>query len=269
MKFREPGTAGPAIPRGMRAGLYFIVCAAIIASSTTFVARSLAEGSEEVATALSLAKMLQAGRQVISSKQALINDPNRGDKGLDGDVVLAAAVENYTKATGVDPRSIPPTSRQGRLLQSEMEAIKEVVDENQGYINEKGVGFKGFIPAIFARLVTERLEEKIGKEVLIKVTAPPRLVRNRKSRPDEWERSVIEEKFLDSNWARGEVFYQTQPNKGRDAFRIMVPEYYTASCLSCHGQKKGEVDITGYPKEGASEGDLGGVISITLFRQQQ
>jgi hypothetical protein len=26
------------------------------------------------------------------------------------------------------------------------------------------------------------------------------------------------------------------------------------------------MDITGYPKEGASEGDLGGIISITLFQ---
>ena len=60
--------------------------------------------SEEVQIALSLAKMLQSGRTVISSNQALINDPERGDKGLTGDVVLAATTENYKKATGLDPR---------------------------------------------------------------------------------------------------------------------------------------------------------------------
>jgi hypothetical protein len=43
-----------------------------------------------------------------------------------------------------------------------------------------------------------------------------------------------------------------------------VPEYYVASCLSCHGTPKGEIDVTGYPKEGAALGDLGGVISIKL-----
>jgi hypothetical protein len=269
MNIREPATIEPKVQRGPRVHLCLLACAAIIISSLTLATRIRADESEEVAIALSLAKMIQAGREVISSNQALINDPNRGDKGLTGDVVLAAAIENYKKATDIDPRSIVPTSRQGRLLQSEMAAIKEVVDENQDFINEKGVGFKGFIPAIFARLVTERLEEKIGTEVLIKVTAPPKLVRNRKSRPDEWEQSVIEGKFLAPDWTHGQVFYQAQPNQGRDAFRVMVPEYYTASCLSCHGQKKGEVDITGYPKEGASEGDLGGVISISLFRQQQ
>jgi hypothetical protein len=268
MNIRGPET-GSRVLRGPSGCLYAIACAVIIISSLTLATRTRADESDEVAIALSLAKMLQAGRQVISSNQALINDPNRGDKGLTGDVVLAAAIENYKKATGIDPRSISPSSRRGRLLQSEMAAIKEVVDENQRFINEKGVAFKGFIPAIFARLVTERLDEKIGTDVLIKVTAPPQLVRNRKSRPDKWEQSVIEEKFLAPDWTRGKVFYQAQPNQGRDAIRVMVPEYYTASCLSCHGEKKGEVDITGYPKEGASEGDLGGVISITLFREQQ
>jgi hypothetical protein len=269
MNIREPATTEPKMRRGLRICLWSVACALIIIYSQTGTTRARADQSEEVAIALSLAKMLQAGRAVISSNQALINDPNRGDKGLSGDVVLAAAIENYRKATGLDPRSIPATSREGRLLQSEMAAIKEVVDENQSFINEKGVGFKGFIPAVFARLVTERLEQKIGTDVLIKVTAPPALVRNRKSRPDEWEQSVIREKFLDPNWTRGELFSQSRPSQGRDAFRVMVPEYYSASCLSCHGQKKGEVDITGYPKEGASEGDLGGVISITLFRRQQ
>lgn len=269
MNIRQPATTGLQVLRGPRVCLCAIACAAIILSSLALAARAQADESEEVAIALSLAKMLQAGREVISSNQALINDPERGDKGLTGDVVLAAAIENYTKATGRDPLSIPPASRQRQLLDSEMAAIKEVVDENQSFINEKGVAFKGFIPAIFARLVTERLEKKIGTEVVIKVTAPPKLVRNRKSRPDEWEQSIIEEKFLAPGWTRGKVFSQAQPKEGRDAVRVMVPEYYTASCLSCHGQKKGEVDITGYPKEGASEGDLGGVISITLFRQQQ
>jgi hypothetical protein len=269
MPIRKPATTGPRARRGLRLGAYVIACAAVIVASWTVVTRIRADDSEEVQIALSLAKMLQSGRTVISSNQALINDPQRGDKGLTGDVVLAATTENYKKATGLDPRSIPPTSREGRLLQAEMAAIKEVVDENQSFINEKGIGFKGFIPAIFARLVTERLQEKVGTEVQIKVTAPPALVRNRKSRPDDWEKSIIEGKFLAPDWTRGQFFSQAQPNQGRDAFRVMVPEYYAKSCLSCHGQPKGEVDITGYPKEGASEGDLGGIISITLFSPPQ
>jgi hypothetical protein len=243
-----------------------VMTVATVMSLGPFAQRVWGSETEEVEIAVSLAKLLQAGRSVISSNQALINDPSRGDKGLTGEVVLAAAVEKFRKSAGINPASIDPASRRGRLLRAEMASIKEVVDENQNLINEKGVGFKGFIPATFARLVTERLQKKVGTEAEIKVTAPPALVRNRKSRPDDWEKGVIESKFLAPGWARGQLFWQAAPNKGREAFRVMVPEYYAASCLSCHGPKKGEMDITGYPKEGASEGDLGGVISITLFR---
>jgi hypothetical protein len=100
--------------------VYVIACAAVMVASWTVATRIRADDSEEVQIALSLAKMLQSGRTVISSNQALINDPERGDKGLTGDVVLAATTENYKKATGLDPRSIPSTSRESRLLQAEM-----------------------------------------------------------------------------------------------------------------------------------------------------
>jgi Protein of unknown function (DUF3365) len=92
------------------------------------------------------------------------------------------------------------------------------------------------------------------------------LVRNRKARPDNWEDAVIRDKFLKPNWPKGQSYAAIAESKGRPAFRIAVPEYYSASCLSCHGSPKGQTDITGYPKEGASEGDLGGIISITLYR---
>jgi hypothetical protein len=249
-----------------RRGAWIVVAVLLGVLLGPVAQRVLGSDTEDVEIAVNLARLLQAGRAVISSSQALINDPDRGDKGLTGDVVLAAAIEKYRKLTGVDPASIDPASREGRLLQAEMASIKEVMDDNQALINEKGSGFKGFIPATFARLVTERLQEKIGDVAEIKVTAPPNLVRNRKSRPDDWEKSIIESKFLAPGWPRGQLFWQLATSKGREAFRVMVPEYYSTSCLSCHGPKKGDMDITGYPKEGASEGDLGGVISITLFR---
>ena len=226
-------------------------------------------GPDDTEIALNLARLLRSARSVISANQALINDPNIGDKGLTGEVVLAAAIVKYKAAGHSDPRSLDPQSREGRLLDAEMQAIKEVTDEKQSFINRTGVGFKAFIPAVFGRLVTERLREKVGNEAEIKITAPPALVRNRKARPDDWEKTVIETKFMSPAWPRGQLYSEEHPNKGRAAFRVMVPEYYAASCLSCHGEKKGEIDITGYPKEGAHVGDLGGVISITLFTAKQ
>lgn len=224
---------------------------------------------EDTSTALQLAKLIQAARSVISANQDLINDPDIGDKGLTGDVVLAAALERFKQAADVDPMSLDPDSREGRLLRAGMEAIREVTDEHQDFINREGVGFKAFIPAVFGRLISERLGEKIGELAEVKITAPPHLVRNRKARPDDWELEVIEQKLATAEWPRGQIFAESYQSKGRDAFRVAVPEYYAASCLSCHGEPKGEIDVTGYPKEGAGEGDLGGVISITLFHTEE
>jgi Protein of unknown function (DUF3365) len=216
--------------------------------------------------AKSLADMLRAARQVISNNQALINDPNLGDKGLSGQVVLQQAVEIYKKATGTDPANIDTASRLGRLMHAQMDAIVEATDANQATINAKGVGFKAFIPAVFGRLVNESFENHAKNEAQVKVTAPEQLVRNRKSRPDQWESDVIRSKLLQPDWPRGQVYAAEVDTKGRSAYRMMMPEYYANSCLSCHGSPKGQTDITGYPKEGGKEGDLGAVISVTLFK---
>jgi len=48
--------------------------------------------------------------------------------------------------------------------------------------------------------------------------------------------------------------------------RVLLPLFYGKDCLSCHGTPKGERDVTGYPREGAKEGDLGGAISVKIPR---
>ncbi len=221
---------------------------------------------DDAVVANNLAGLLRAARQVISNNQALINDPNIGDKGLSGQVVLRQSLDLYKKTSAIDPETVDPTTRVGKLLHAQMDAIIEATDANQATINAKGVGFKAFIPAVFARLVNEAFASRAKEIAQIKVTAPEQLVRNRKARPDEWEADVIRNKLLQADWPRGQAYSATVSTNGREAFRMMMPEYYASSCLSCHGSPKGQMDITGYPKEGGKEGDLGAVISITLFK---
>ena len=229
------------------------------------VGSSRSDTNDDPDVAKSLAAMLRAGRTVVSRHQGEINDQNIGDKGLTGQKVLSEAVRGYQEATGTDPNTVDKSTRQGRLLQAQMQAIVEVIDENQDTINKKGVAFKGFIPATFARLVNEAFSRRAGNEAEVKVTAPPDLVRNRKARPDHWELQVITDHFLQPNWSKGKEFFAVTESGGRPAFRMAVPEYYVASCLACHGSPKGEIDVTGYPKEGGAVGDLGAVISISLY----
>jgi hypothetical protein len=224
------------------------------------------QSGDDAAIAASLAQMLRAARSVISSDQELINDPASGDKGVTGQVVLGQALKIYRDATNLDPMSIDPGSRQGRLLRAQMDAIVEVVDANQTTINAKGIGFKAFIPAVFARLVNEAFARRAGGDASVKVTAPVDFVRNRKALPDAWEQQVIESKFLAADWPRGKAFEAVVSQDGQTIYRMMSPEYYSPSCLSCHGDPKGSLDITGYPREGGKENGLGGVISVTLKR---
>ncbi len=220
-----------------------------IAASVSVAATEPA--AEDAAIAQSLAEMLRDARAIISNNQSKINDPEIGDKGLTAKLVLDQAVETY-----------------GRLLRAMMAAIGEVMDANQSTINAKGIGFKAFIPAVFGRLVGESFARLASGEAELKVTAPPELVRNRKARPDVFEENIIKTKLVEPAWPRGQPYSEMTDAKGRPAYRVMVPEYYAASCLTCHGSPKGEMDITGYPKEGAKQDDLGGVISITLYRAQ-
>jgi hypothetical protein len=256
-------SAGSAWPRWLARGWLALFLIGMI------VPPSLGQQSpaeEDAKIAQSLAEMLRAARAIISDSQSRINDPEIGDKGLSAKVVLDQAVETYKKNTGVDPMAIDPASRHGRLLRAMMAAITDVIDVNQPTINAKGIGFKAFIPAVFGRLVSESFARLANGEAELKVTAPLELVRNRKARPDGFEEKVIKTKLLDPAWPRGQPYSEMADAKDRPAYRVMVPEYYATSCLTCHGTPKGEMDITGYPKEGAKEDDLGGVISITLYR---
>ncbi|MGO4842869.1 hypothetical protein AB4144_62420, partial [Rhizobiaceae sp. 2RAB30] len=86
-----------------------------------------------------------------------------------------------------------------------MDSVVEVMDANQARINTEGVGFKGFIPATFARLVNEAFGRRVGTEAGIKVTAPPDLIRNRQSRPDAWEIAAIRDYLQQADWPKGQT----------------------------------------------------------------
>lgn len=241
-------------------------CGVFLAALAFCLFAGVAAGdSDDVETGERLAAFLRAGRSVISSHQDLINDPAIGPKNLSGERVVTEALETFQRQG--KPAAADSFSESDRLLfDAQIAALREVVDEHQKMINAKGVGFKGFIPATFARLVNERFEEKVGDRAKMKVTAPVNLVRNRKASPDDWEQNIIEQKFLSAGWPKGQSFVEAVEVNGHPSFRMLIPEYYSASCLTCHGMPKGEVDVTGYPKEGAAEGDLAGAISITLFK---
>jgi hypothetical protein len=230
------------------------------------VMQTAAAADADAAIGNMLADMLRAGRSVVSTSQPLINDAAIGDKDFTGVRLIHEAETIYAERVGSQLQDADLSVRDRRLLDAQRQAMRLVVDSHQDEINRLGVGFKGFIPAVFARLTNEEFVALAGSEARIRVTAPPALVRNRKARPDSWEKNVLETRLLAADWPTGKSFTEEVEFEGRPAFRMLLPEYYRESCLTCHGEPKGEFDITNYPKEGGKVGDLAGAISIVIFR---
>lgn len=221
--------------------------------------------AENEALANMVTVLFRAARKVISDNQALINDPDKGDKGLTADKAVAATKENFAKAMGKDIDSYPKDSPSGRAISAMLQSVGKVVNQNQALINEKGKGFKGFIPASFARQTANEFTAMMKGKIEIKLTAPKAIIRNRANRPDEWEHAVIEQRFKKPDYPKGDHFAEMADYEGSTVYRFMSPEYYAASCLNCHGDPKGERDISGGLKEGSKLGDLGGATSVVIF----
>jgi hypothetical protein len=214
--------------------------------------------TEAVEVAEHLIELVKIGREVVSEHQAAINDAAKAEKGFTADFVADQILDRFKKKTKIDLR-IPNVVPQANFYLTLVEAEREVVDEAQPVINRQGVGFKGFLHAVFAHRVGEHFYKKTG--VRMKLTGVD--YRTQKSKPDEFEQEVLR-MFSDPRHPKNQVYVRSTVVDGRPVLRMMDPEYASASCLSCHGAPKGEQDITGMKKEGWKEGSLAGAVSVIL-----
>jgi general secretion pathway protein A len=228
------------------------LCAWAVTWATPVHAANEAEAGEL------LVKLLQVGRSVISSYQELINDPNKGNKGFTADYMAEKMIEKYKETAKIDLTK-PGSTPHYRLLMTLVESGKEVIGEAQPIINKQGIGFKGMIPAVWGRKTGERFGQKTG--IRLKLTAID--YRYPGNKPDDFESEVLK-LFSDPSYPKGKEYSRTAVVDGKPAFRMMMPEYTGASCLKCHGDPKGERDMTGNKKEGLKEGGLAGAISLVI-----
>ncbi len=234
----------------------------IVAAGMTIISlvwSTPARASNEAAeVAEHLIELVKIGREVVSEHQTTINDAAKAEKGFTADFVADQVMERFKKKTKIDLR-IPNVVPQANFYLTLVEAEREVVDEAQPVINRPGVGFKGFLHAVFAHRVGEHFFKKTG--VRMKLTGVD--YRTPKSKPDEFEQEVLR-MFSDPRHPKDQVYVRSTVVDGRPVLRMMDPEYASASCLSCHGAPKGEQDITGMKKEGWKEGSLAGAVSVIL-----
>jgi hypothetical protein len=142
------------------------------------------------------------------------------------------------------------------LLPLLLQSSKEVVADVQFVINQRGIGYKNFIPATFGSQAARKFSNR--SHVKIKQTALN--PRNLKNTPDAYEETAL--KRLATQPASNTSVTDWIDNE--TTLRAMTPLYYSKDCLACHGKPRGILDISGYPREGAQEGDLAGAISIQI-----
>ena len=228
---------------------------------TPGLARAQADAIE---TGRLLAILLDSGRVVVGANQTLINDSAKGDKGFTPEVFEKQLIDKFKERAGVDlanlkDAKIPDTAK--KMLPQLVESSKATVGESQATINKSGVGYKGFIPATFGTQAAAKFSTKSG--IYLKQTAPETVLRNPNNKADAWETAVLA-KFADPSYPRVGEKIISETVEGGKTLRVMLPLFYGKGCLACHGEPKGEKDISGYKKEGSKEGDLGGAISVKL-----
>ena len=220
-------------------------------------------------TARLLAVLLDSGRVVLGRAQPTINNPRIGDKGFSSSVFEGQLRAEFQTRTRHDLHNLAvapmPESAKHLLLRLAF-FMQKAVHDVQPEINKKGIGFKGFIPATFGTQVAQSFSKDTGLK-LRQIGPPGKEPRNPNNKPDD-EEELLLYAVQKSHPRVGDHIVEQQLADSR-GIRVMLPLFYNRQCLACHGNPKGEIDISGYEKEGFKEGDLGGAISIVLTAQNK
>lgn len=145
-----------------------------------------------------------------------------------------------------------------RMLATEMDAVWDFMEINQSQFVRNEDGTYNVYCVVAAKVVAQKFTNNSGG-IIVHYTN----IETRKpaDAPDEYELGALYGLRDDAGLG---AYYGLVDYQGGSAFRYVEPLRVTESCLECHGSPEGELDVMGYPKEGRSEGDLAGAVSIII-----
>lgn len=204
------------------------------------------------ATAALIATALAKGRMIIFSQMPKLTDPKLGEKGFTADYFGKSWV------AALEPELITLTSEQQPIFDKLVWAGRQSIDNNQDRLNMKGVGWKHYLPAKWAREAGLMLNSRTGV-----VTRQPSInYRHPSNAPDAREREILT-RFTRTDYD-GKPFGEYTTMGKQSVYRYYDPVRLLEPCLTCHGTPKGELDKLGYEKDGLAAGDVFGMISVTV-----
>lgn len=148
------------------------------------------------------------------------------------------------------------------VLAKQLEIVREYIADKQDIINtdlETGnVTFKGLNPARVGAAISKKFSETTN--YIMKTTSLN--YRNPENAPDEYEIKTLKKFQVTKN--KNATWGEAYGEDGKKTIRYMLPLYIKEECLPCHGKPEyeGEIDVTGYKKEGYELGELRGAVSV-------
>ncbi len=159
---------------------------------------------------------------------------------------------------------------EARLLARQMEAAWDYIDAMQGRINYNSNGaydFKGVYCSVAAKSIARRFTNTTDCVIRYTRENP----RTGTDAPDEFEAEALAAFAGGTDGSGtsdgpGEVdeYYAVTAYEGAPALRYLSAIRIKNGCLTCHGEPAGELDETGFPREGLAVGDLAGAASIVI-----
>lgn len=208
--------------------------------------------AEAEATARLIAQALAKGRLIIFSHMAKLTDPDLGDKGFTADYFA----EQWVASLQQDLMDLTPA--QQIIVDKMVAAGKQSISNNQERLNLKGVKWKNFLPATWARETGDILKTNTGI-----VTKQPTInYRHPANAPDAMEKDILT-KFTKPTYDDTPHGAFTQMGK-QAVYRYFEPVRLMQPCLVCHGKPKGELDMLGFEKDGLENNDVIGAFSVTV-----
>lgn len=172
-------------------------------------------------------------------------------------LLCAFAVWTYATQRHATQTELVETSR---VMVDEMDAVWDFISRNQSRIDHTSDGryeYKGLHCAIVGKSVAALFSRDSEYSMRFTKIDP----RNIANAPDETETAALQ--MFEANPGMRE-YYEFSMRGDERVFRYVSAMEVTEQCTECHGGPAGEVDVTGYPKEGWEIGDLAGATSVTI-----
>lgn len=148
----------------------------------------------------------------------------------------------------------------GQVLAQQMDAMWEFMASNQDRLEQISYTDDGVYQGLHCAIVGRSIGALFTSQSSYSTKFVNFEPRNRADVPDAFESAALTA-FNDGSATE---YYEIADVGGVEVFRYAAPMRIEENCLECHGEPAGEIDVTGFPKEGWQLGDVGGAISLIM-----